>query len=325
MKKDNILLKIDNIIKIFKYGVVIGKKFTAVDSISFIMENRPQILTIAGESGSGKTTLARIILGFLQPERGKVIYRNKDVYKLKGKEKIWYRKEVQAVFQDPFEAFNPMRKIYTYLYETTKNIVGIEEKNDIDEHINQTLEMVGLSLEEIKGKYPHEFSGGQLQRVAIARALLTKPKLIIADEPVSMIDASLRINILNIFKEIEEKFSTSFIYITHDLATAYYISDEIIIMYRGVIVEKGPIEDVMKEPLHPYTTLLLDSIPVPDITYRAKWLKASKLSGLEIKEFLIKGCKYSDRCPYSSDKCIRERPRLIKIDKNREVACWLYS
>ena len=316
------LLELRGVTKIFRYGMF-GFRFRAVDDVNLVMEDRPLILTIAGESGSGKSTLAKIILGIHKPEYGQVLYRGRDIHRLRGRELLWFRKEVQAVFQDPFASFNPLKRVYGYLYETVKNIVGIRERAKIDAYIDEVLRSVGLNLDKVKGKYPHEFSGGELQRVAIARALLTRPKLIIADEPVSMLDASLRVNILNVFKRIREEMGTSFIYITHDLATAYYISDLIAIMYRGSVIEYGPIERVLTKPLHPYTQTLLESIPEPDPRRRSEWLKPIKLSGIEEKEFVAKGCKFAPRCPYATKRCFEEPPPEVVVNGVR-VRCWLY-
>ncbi|MEM1608265.1 MAG: ABC transporter ATP-binding protein [Ignisphaera sp.] len=262
------LLELKNVTKIFRYGFF-GFSFKAVDNINISLEDKPFIFTLAGESGSGKTTLARIILGVHRPEYGSVLYKGKDIFKLSSSEMKWFKKEVQAVFQDPYAAFNPLRKVYGYLYDTAKNVAGLS-RDEIDGYIDEVLRRVGLNLEKVVGKYPHEFSGGELQRVSIARALITKPRLIIADEPVSMLDASLRINIVNLFKELKDDLKISFIYITHDLSTAYYISDWIAIMYRGWVVEQGPVEKVLSEPLHPYTQTLLLSVPIPDIRLRNK-------------------------------------------------------
>lgn len=317
------LLELRNVTKIFRYGLF-GFRFKAVDSVSLSLEDKPLIFTIAGESGSGKTTLARIILGFHIPEYGEVLYKGKNIHKLRGYDVKWYRREVQAVFQDPYASFNPLKKVYNYLRETAINIAGIG-RDEVDGYIDEVLKAVGLSLDKVVNKYPHEFSGGELQRVAIARALLTKPRLIIADEPVSMLDASLRINIVNMFKDFKERYGISFIYITHDLSTAYYISDNIAIMYRGSVVELGPVEKVLTEPLHPYTQILIESVPIPNPKARTKWLETIKLSSVvEEKEFIARGCKYASRCPYVMKRCIEEPPPDIAIG-SRVVKCWLYS
>ncbi|MCS7111533.1 MAG: ABC transporter ATP-binding protein [Ignisphaera sp.] len=319
----NTLLEVKNVVKIFRYGLF-GFEFRAVDEVSLSLEDKPFIFTVAGESGSGKTTLARIILGVHVPEYGEVLYRGRDIHRLKGEDLVWFRKEVQAVFQDPYATFNPLKKVYSYLYETAKNVARINE-SEIENHIEEVLKRVGLSLEKVKGKYPSEFSGGELQRVSIARALITKPRLILADEPVSMLDASLRVTIVNLFKEFRDDLKISFIYITHDLSTAYYISDYVAIMYRGWVVEQGPVDKVFIEPLHPYTQTLLLSAPVPDPRWKEKWLKAIKLTAtIEEKEFLARGCKYVARCPHAMKKCFEQVPPEFTVN-GVKVKCWLYE
>ncbi|MDI3312666.1 MAG: ABC transporter ATP-binding protein, partial [Thermoanaerobacterium sp.] len=259
----NKLIKVQNLTKVFRIGSIFSRtKLTAVDKVSFDIDNA-EIYTLAGESGSGKTTVSRIILGFIEASEGEIQYKGKDITKIKsGKEKREFIKDVQAIFQNPFETFNPLRKVENYLYETAKNFGVAKGKKD-DDVIKEALNAVGLELNDVKGKYPGEFSGGQLQRISIARALITRPALLIADEPVSMVDASLRMSIVNLFKELKEKYGVSILYITHDLATAYYVSDKIAIMLRGNIVEKGTVEKVLLEPKHPYTLMLRDSIPQP--------------------------------------------------------------
>ncbi len=319
------LLEVKNVVKIFRYGIF-GFKFRAVDGVSLSLDKEsPCIFTIAGESGSGKTTLGRIILGVLRPDDGEVLYNGMNIYNLKGEDLKRFRKEVQAVFQDPFSTFNPLRKPYEYLYETVKNFTELKDQIEINRYIDDTLSYLGLRLSDVRGKYLHEFSGGELQRVSIARALLTRPRLIIADEPVSMVDASIRVNILNLFKKIKEEFSTSFIYITHDISTAHYISDRIAIMYRGSFVEWGAIEKVISNPMHPYTQILIESIPEPDIGKRNQWIQPLKISGIEEKEFIAPGCKYASRCPFAMDKCIKQRPMAIEVEPEHYTMCWLYA
>jgi peptide/nickel transport system ATP-binding protein len=318
-----LLLKLNNVVKIFRYGLF-GFEFRAIDNVSLSLEDKPFIFTVAGESGSGKTTLARIILGVHVPEYGEVLYKGKNIHTLKGSDAIWFRREVQAVFQDPYATFNPLKKVYDYLYETAKNVAKINE-DEIESSIEDVLKRVGLSLEKVKGKYPSEFSGGELQRVAIARALITKPRLILADEPVSMLDASLRVTIVNLFKQFKDDLKLSFIYITHDLSTAYYISDYIAIMYRGWIVEQGSVDKIFTDPLHPYTQTLMMSAPMPDPKWRERWLKAIKLTAtIEEREFLAKGCKYASRCPYVTKKCIEQVPPEFIVN-GVKVKCWLYE
>lgn len=315
------LLQVENVTKIFRYGFL-GFRFRAVDDVSIVLEDKPLIFTIAGESGSGKTTLAKLILRVYRPEYGRILFKGRNIYEIDESE---FRKNLQPIMQDPYAAFNPMQKPIRYLRETVKNIVGLRDEREIEEYVANTLSYVGLNLSEIADKYPHEFSGGELQRLSVARALLPRPKLILADEPVSMLDASLRINVINLFKKIKEDLGISFIYITHDLATAYYMSDKIAIMFRGTIIESGDSKKVLSKPLHPYTQTLLESLPEPDTKKREYWYKQRiKFSTyIEEEEFVAKGCKYLYRCPYAMDKC-KIAPPYIKVD-DTEVRCWLYE
>ncbi|WP_404813135.1 ABC transporter ATP-binding protein [Infirmifilum lucidum] len=319
------LLRLENVEKTFKYGIVFGFKFKALDRVSLQLGQKPTIYALAGESGSGKTTLARVILRMLKPDSGRVLYKGREVYSLRGNELKWFRSEVQAVFQNPYASFNPLRRVYSYLLDTAMQLGGVRDEREAEELIEKTLLSVGLNPEDVKGKYPSQFSGGQLQRVAIARTLISRPKLIVADEPVSMLDASLRASILEIFKRLKENMGISFLYITHDLSTAYYISDEITIMLRGWIIEKGPVEKVLGEPLHPYTTALLESLAEPDLEKRAKWLNRVELGGIEEKEFVAGGCRYRHRCPLAFEKCSQEPPMVFVKDRGVYVKCWLYA
>ncbi|HXF60585.1 MAG TPA: ABC transporter ATP-binding protein, partial [Caldilineaceae bacterium] len=233
----------------------------------------------------------------------------------------WFFKEVQPVFQDPFAAFSPLKRIDHYLFETVRNY-KMAGKADTDEYINQTLTEVGLSLAEVRGRYPNELSGGQAQRVAIARALLTHPSLIVADEPVSMLDASLRMSIVNMFRRLKEDQRLSILYITHDLATAYYCADRIAVMLRGWIVEMGPVEQVLGAPLHPYTQTLKESIPQADPD--KVWNQRTDLAALETDEYLRTGCKYAGRCPYVMDSCRQQAPGNYRVN-DRTVKCFLYD
>ncbi len=327
------ILELIEVSKYYGYGLLGSTKFPAVEKISLdIPSEPPKVITIAGESGSGKSTLAKIMLGLIKPDEGQVLYRGKNIWKYRRT--IWkhFRRDVQAIFQDPFDSFNPYEKVGNYLIKSAKNMANINDELELRRRIEHALQLVGLEFEVLYRK-PRQLSGGQLQRLAIARALITGPKLIIADEPVSMIDVSLRINILNVLKDLKEKEKISLVYITHDLSTAYYISDELMIMYRGVLIEKGSIDELLKEPLHPYTITLLESLP--DRSKRAEWLKQEDIvSGMkhirytyttEIAEFLIKGCKYIFHCPLAMDICKVRRPPLIKIKPDHYVACWHYN
>ena len=282
----------------------------------------PQIVTLAGESGSGKTTLARIILRIIEPTEGSIYYDGKDIFKIGRKDLRIFRKSVQPIFQNPYESVCPFEKVENYLISTALNYGLARSKSDAIGIIDEALITVGLSFNYIRGKYPHEFSGGELQRTMIARALVSKPRVLIADEPVSMLDASIRMNVLNLFLDLKDKFGVSILYITHDLATAYYISDKIAIMYRGSIVEYGDATKVLEDPLHPYTKILLDSLPIPDPEKR--WEKEIVLSGLEAKEFEAAGCKFAFRCPHAEKSCFETRPPDVEFD-GRIVKCKLFA
>jgi len=285
-------------------------RITAVDHVSFHVSSA-EIFGIAGESGCGKTTLARMILGFEEPTSGEIIYRGRDGRPVVGK-KVWRTAGVQAVFQNPFETFNPLRQVERYFFEAVHNFDLATSHAEALARIEKALEAVGLSYEGIASRYPSEFSGGQLQRVSIARSLLTEPSLLIADEPVSMVDASIRMSIMNLFRELTEKFGVSVIYITHDLATAYYVCDRIAIMFRGDIVAMGDVEKVLMEPKHPYIELLRECIPEPDPSKR--WTTKVELSESEQEEYLRVGCKFAGRCPDAVEICRTEVPEDTIVD-----------
>jgi ABC-type oligopeptide transport system ATPase subunit len=232
--------------------------------------DQPRMVTIAGESGSGKTTVARIVLGLLKPSAGTVRYRGADVQALGGRLARTYRREVQAIFQDPYEVYNPFYRVDHVFDMLVGRFRLAHSRAEARELVEHALEVVGLDPGLILGRYPHQLSGGQRQRIMVARAFLLKPRLIVADEPVSMVDASLRATILEAMLRLRDDFGISFLYITHDLSTAYQVSDEIVILYRGQAVERGPTRAVIDAPTHPYTQLLISSIPVPDPDVRWK-------------------------------------------------------
>ena len=313
------LLEVKDLTKQYAQGSLIARiLITAVDHISFYM-NQAEIFTLAGESGCGKTTTAKIVLGFEEATSGTILHSGKPQTR---KEKVWITEGVQAIFQDPFSTFNPLRTVDSYFYDTVKNYQLAQSKQDAIELIDQKLRAVGLTYGEFVGKYPNEFSGGQLQRISIARALMTEPKLLIADEPVSMVDASLRMSIVNLFKKLRDELGVSVLYITHDLATDYYVSDRIAIMFRGNIVEMGTVEQVLMNPRHPYTRLLRDSIPQADP--RKTWADTVTLAELEHDEYLREGCKFAGRCPMVMERCKTQIPGDISVE-DVLVKCHLYD
>ena len=317
-------LRVEEVTKLYGYGLLGLRKFRALDSVSFTMRlEPPRIFVLAGETGSGKSTLLRIILGMEKPDMGRVLYRGVDIHRMPRHLQKWFRREVQAIFQDPYETFNPLRRVDSYLFDTARRLLGIRDRRRAEEEVEKALEFAGLTLDKVRGKYPHEFSGGELQRISIVRALIARPRLLLADEPVSMLDASLRVNVLNMLKEIETKLGISVIYVTHDLATAYYVGDEIGVLYRGTLVEYGPIEKVFSDPLHPYTKLLLDSLLEPDPGVRER-VRPVKLSAMELREYLIEGCRFANRCPYAEEGCWKRLPPMVEVD-GRFVRCWRYA
>ncbi len=313
------VLEIDQLTKVFSSGSMLSRvRITAADHVSFYIKPA-EIFALAGESGCGKTTTARMVLGFETPTSGTVSYSGQ---KASRNEKVWLTKGVQAIFQDPFGTFNPLRTVDSYFFETVHNYKLAGGRKEAAKLIDRKLQAVGLSFDEFSGKYPSEFSGGQLQRISISRALLTDPSLLIADEPVSMVDASLRMSIVNLFKKLKEELGVSVLYITHDLATAYYVSDRIAIMFRGNIVEMGSVEKVLMDPKHPYTKLLRESIPEADPNRR--WRGAIKLSDMEYEEYLKQGCRFAGRCPLVREQCKREVPADAYVD-DVLVKCHLYD
>jgi len=314
------LLEIKNVSKIFRIGgMLMGKKLVAIDDVSLDIDaGKPVILSIVGESGCGKSTLCKMILRMYKPDMGDIVlsgnsYANKKVYN-----PLQFRLDVQPIFQNPYESFSARKTVDTYLFNTALRL-GISKNHvEAEKLVDETLRNVGMSLAVVKGKYPTQFSGGELQRVSIARALITRPKLIIADEPVAAIDASMKMNIVNLFKELKDKYSVSFIYITHDLSTAYYVSDYIATLYRGCLIEYGPAKEIMDKPAHPYTELLMNAVPrVGD-----KWDKELVMPDTEDKEYAISYCKFAPRCPYATEECRKKRPVMVALNESRKVLCF---
>ncbi len=313
------LLELRNVTKIFKGGTV------ALDNISFTIDaDTPSIISVAGESGSGKTTLGLMAMGFLSPSTGTVTYKGKDITKLSGKAHSDFRKEVQAVFQDPFAAYNPFYRVDHIMEVPIRNFRLTHSAKEARKMMEDALVMVGLRPEETLGRFPHQLSGGQRQRMAVARALLLRPKLLVADEPVSMVDASLRATILESLSKLKTDLNVTILYITHDLTTAYHVSDYIIVLYRGSVMEAGDVEAIIREPQHPYTQLLIDSIPWPDI--KRSWGQHEIVSLDEDTSMASQvGCKFAGRCPHVMPKCKLARPPLYQLNGERVASCYLYD
>ena len=261
------LLELDHVTKLYPVGGLFSRQtIKAVNDVSFSLDtDRPEIFAIVGESGSGKSTMAKMILGDEIPNGGRLVFDGNDIGALRNRgQREAFMARVQPVFQNPFEAFNPLTRVDAYLFGTAHRFTGANTLEEKERVCDQALQRVGLSMAEIKGRFSHELSGGQLQRVAVARALIPSPKLIVADEPVSMVDASLRMSIVNLFRSLRDELKVSIIYITHDLATAYYISDRVIIMQKGVVIESGDARAVLDNPTHPYSIALKNAVLPPD-------------------------------------------------------------
>ena len=314
------LLEIQNVSKIFRIGgMLMGKKLTAIDDVSLDIDaGKPVILSIVGESGCGKSTLCKMILRLYKPDMGDIrllgnSYADKKAYNPKQ-----FKLDVQPIFQNPYESFSARKTVDTYLFNTALRLGICKNHAEAEKVVDETLRSVGMSLAVVKDKYPTQFSGGELQRVSIARALITRPKLIIADEPVAAIDASMKMNIVNLFKDLKDQYNVSFIYITHDLSTAYYVSDYIATLYRGGLIEYGPAKEIMDNPAHPYTELLMNDVPrVGD-----KWDQEMVMPDMEDKEYAITYCKFAPRCPYATDECRKRRPDMIDLGGQRKVLCF---
>lgn len=258
------VLEARGVTKVFGGGMFAQTRTVALKNFSLVFDaQHPTIIAVVGESGSGKTTMGRILLGLETPTEGAVLYRGQDVRQLAGQASRQFRKEVQAIFQDPFGVYNPFYKVDHVLTMPLAKFGIARDPKQARPLIEHALRAVGLRPNETLGRYPSQLSGGQRQRIMVARALLLRPQVIIADEPVSMIDASLRVGILRSLLQLKQEFGISILYITHDLTTAYQISDSIIVLYRGEVVEQGDVE-LVKAPRHPYTKLLVSSIPQPD-------------------------------------------------------------
>lgn len=314
-------LEIRNVSKIYRTGGLIGSvKIAAVDQVSLAPAmDRPQILSIVGESGSGKTTLARMVMRLVKPTHGEIVIDGVSTSGSLGRARVKeFRRKVQPIFQNPFESFSYRKTVDTYLFETARNILGATSKKSAHEAVDRALHNVGLSAERVIGRYPNQFSGGELQRVSVARAMIPNPELLVADEPVSMIDASLRMNVVNLFKVLRDEFKVNILYITHDLSTAYYVSDLIAIMYRGNVVEYGPSSQILRHPAHPYTELLLDSVAKIGV----KWGEVVRLPDIETKEYGYAGCKFAGRCPYVQPICRTTKPPRVLTTDQREVLCY---
>jgi peptide/nickel transport system ATP-binding protein len=323
------VLEIRNATKVYRSGggfMSKPKEVVALQDFNLSIPEKPAtITTIAGESGSGKTTLANVVLGFVPITSGQILYRGQDLATMTPPQILNYRRNVQAVFQDPFGVYNPYYRIEHVFDLVIKHFKLADNKRMAADMVEEALNVVGLYGADVMRKYPHQLSGGQRQRIMMARAYLIKPEIIVADEPVSMVDASLRAAILDAMLKLRDEVGISFLYITHDLSTAYQVGDQIFILYQGSIAEAGSTVSVIDAPHHPYVQLLVDSVPAPDPT--EKWDTVIELPDEEVlRAASATGCRFYPRCPQRMDRCLTAAPPLYKIDDIDHVAsCYLYD
>ncbi len=326
---NDIILKLENVKKYFYPHVNIiesflkkSKEIKAVDDIS-IEVKRGEILAIIGESGSGKTTIGKLVMKLINPTSGNIIFENENINNFNKEETAKYRRNVQMIFQDPYASMNPRFKIKDVLKEPLyiHNIEGDEKI--YDEMVIKALRDVKINPpEEFMERYPHMLSGGQRQRIATARALILNPKLVVADEPVSMIDLSTRAEILYMMKELQIEKNLSYIYITHDLSTARYFADRIAVMYLGTIVEIGDADEIIDNPKHPYTKALIAAVPDAS-SGRVNIIKELPITGeIPNASDIPSGCRFHTRCIYAKDECRNSIPKLENISYNHLVSCF---
>jgi peptide/nickel transport system ATP-binding protein len=314
-------LEVRGLTKHFPVGTAVRRaRLHAVDDVSF--ELRPGTITaLVGESGSGKSTVARLLARLVEPTDGTVLFEGGDASRLHRRSDVLrYRSQVQMIFQDPFDSLNPVKTIRHHI-ERPLRIHNVVPATQVERRVHELLAGVGLvPPEEIAAKYPHELSGGQRQRVSIARALAVEPKVVLADEPTSMLDVSIRIGILNLMARLKEERGIAFLYVTHDLAAARYLADHILVMYAGQIVEQGPIEEVLADPLHPYTRLLLAAAPDP-----AKHLRTERIEqrpgGPSAAVAPPEGCRFVKRCPLAVAVCSQVTPELVEARAAHAARC----
>ncbi len=323
----DVVLKVENLKKFFpvRKGVFsrVRSFLHAVDDVSFEIK-RGEVLALVGESGCGKTTTGKTLVRLHSPTDGKITFLNRDVTHLRSAvDRKWFHGKSQMIFQDPFESLNPRKTIFDIVSEPM-NIQSEGSLKYREEKTMEILKRVGISPPNaFLWRYPHELSGGQRQRVAIARALVMNPEFVVADEPTSMLDVSIRTQVMKLMMNLISDMHMSFLYITHDLAVARYMSDYISVMYLGKMVEYGETEEVIQNPLHPYTKALISAVPVPDPEFKRKSIQIKGGIGKAIDP--LPRCRFYDRCPFAMDVCAKEEPSLVDVDDGHKVACFLYD
>lgn len=319
MSEKKILLECKNLMKYFETP---RGMLHAVDDVTFRLEEG-KTLGVVGESGCGKSTLGRTILRLLPSTGGQIIFDGKDITKLPDKKMLNLRKQMQIVFQDPFSSLDPKMTVSQIIEEPLKIHKLYNSKEKMSERVSELMEIVGLD-DRYVNTYPHELDGGRRQRIGIARAIALNPKFIVCDEPVSALDVSIQAQILNLMMDLKEELGLTYIFITHDLSVVKHISDEILVLYLGKMVEKTSSDRLFENPLHPYTKALLSAIPIPDIAFKGKEaqvMKGEVTSPIEPPE----GCRFASRCPNATERCFKVSPEFKEVEEDHFVACHLYE
>jgi oligopeptide transport system ATP-binding protein len=317
------LLKVENLKKHFPItGGILGRPVSsvkAVDGVSFTV-NKGETLGIVGESGCGKSTTGRMLMRLIDPSEGRVTFEDRELTSLSNSEMRKIRREIQMVFQDPYASLNPRHTVEKILEEPLK-VHGMGSAKERKKRVHELLNIVGLSSYHAK-RYPHQFSGGQRQRIGIARALMTKPKLIIADEPVSALDVSIQSQVLNLIQDLQKEFELTYIFIAHDLGVVRHISDRVGVMYLGKMVELSDSEKLYDKPLHPYTQALLSAVPIPDPDFKRETILLQ--GDIPSPSNPPSGCTFHTRCPHASEVCKQKVPEFKEHQPGHYVACHLY-
>lgn len=308
------LIRVEHLKKYFKTG---GGMLHAVDDVNFTL-GYGETLGVVGESGCGKSTLGRTVLGLLDATDGKVIFEGKDITRASGKERMALRKEMQIIFQDPFSSLNPRMCVFDLIADPLRAYKIYKDKGELEKKVFDLMDTVGLAR-RLAYAYPHELDGGRRQRIGVARALSLDPKFIVCDEPVSALDVSIQAQILNLLQDLQKERGLTYIFVTHDLSVVKHISNDILVMYVGSMVEKCDAKEIFKKPYHPYTKGLLSAIPIPSIHVEKKQIvmQGELTSPIDPKP----GCRFANRCPYAKERCSQEEPPYEEIEPGHFIRC----
>lgn len=308
------LIRVEHLKKYFKTK---SGLLHAVDDVSFTIE-AGKTLGVVGESGCGKSTLGRVVLGLIDSTDGKILFDGEDITRIKGRQRKELRRSMQLIFQDPFSSLNPRMCVKDLIGDPLRTYHMYRSKEELEHRVEELMDTVGLAR-RLSSSYPHELDGGRRQRIGIARALALEPKFIVCDEPVSALDVSIQAQVLNLLQDLQEERGYTYMFITHDLSVVRHISDEILVMYVGCMVEKSPAKELFETKYHPYTKGLLSAIPVPDITHKKERviLQGELSSPINPKP----GCRFAPRCQYATERCHTEQPAFEEIQPGHFVAC----